>query len=220
MKPAAAVRPPRTSRGARTARALRLGMLGGTFDPPHVGHLAIAEWAREQLELDRVIFVPSGTPPHKAGRVLSQAAARLAMIRLAARGNPAFEVSPIEIRRRGPSFTIDTVRALRLEHPASRLFLILGADSLEEFHTWRDPDAIAAEATLAVARRPDAGRPPQHRVRSRRFVRSVVWLDNPGLDLSSSAIRARARRGRSLRYLVPETVTRYITRRRLYRGRP
>ncbi len=194
---------------------MRLGVLGGTFDPPHVGHLMIAEWAREQLSLERVVFVPSGTPPHKLGRARSSATDRLAMTRLAVRGNPAFIVSPIETRRRGPSFTIDTVRALRARHAGARLVLILGADSLDEFHTWRDPDAIAAEATLAVAGRPGVG--PVRRGPARRFARAAEWLGNPSFDVSSSMIRSRARGGRSLRYLVTDAVARYIARHRLYR---
>lgn len=189
----------------------RIGLFGGTFDPPHAGHLAIAEWAREQLRLDRVLFVPAGTPPHKRGRRMSSAAARVAMTRLAVRGHPAFRVSTLEVRRAGPSFTADTLRDLHAAFPGARLFLIMGEDSLDDFRTWHEPGAIAALATLAVARRPD-------RPRTRpRPPRGVVWLDNPGLDLSSSGIRARARAGRSVRYLVPDAVAAYMVRRRLYR---
>jgi len=197
----------------------RMGIFGGTFDPPHVGHLLIAEWAREQLGLERVIFVPSGTPPHKLSRARSSAPSRLAMTRLAVHGNPAFEVSALETRRRGPSFTIDTVRVFRRAHEHSRLYLIIGADSLDEFHTWRDPDSIASEVTLAVAGRPGAASGPARAERRapRRFASAVVWLDNPGLDVSSSGIRARARRGRSLRYLVPDRVARYIESHEFYR---
>jgi nicotinate-nucleotide adenylyltransferase len=190
----------------------RVGLFGGTFDPPHAGHLAIAEWAREQLRLDRVLFVPAGTPPHKRGRRRSSARCRVAMTRLAVRGNPAFRVSTLETRRAGPSFTVDTLRALRASFPKARLFLIMGEDSLDDFRTWHEPGAIVALATLAVARRP--GRPRTRR----RPPRGVVWLDNPGLDLSSSVIRARVRAGRSVRYLVPDTVAEHIRRRRLYRG--
>jgi nicotinate-nucleotide adenylyltransferase len=188
----------------------RLGVFGGTFDPPHVGHLALAEWAREALRLDRVLFVPAGTPPHKRRSDLSSATDRLAMTRLAVRGHPAFEVAGLEARRRGPSFTVDTLRALRAAHPGARLVLLIGQDSLAEFETWRDPDAIARLATLAVALRPGARRP--------RARRRVAWLDNPGLDVSSSAIRARVRAGRSVRYLVPDAVAAHIARRGLYRA--
>ncbi len=189
----------------------RIGLFGGTFDPPHAGHLALAECAREQLALDRVLFVPAGTPPHKRGRRVSGAGQRVAMTRLAVRGNPAFRVSTLEVRRRGPSLTVDTLRHLRAAHPQARLYLLMGADSLDEFRGWHAPDAIRALATLAVARRPGAGR-----ARGRR----VVWLDNPGIELSSSDIRARVRAGRSVRYLVPDAVGAYLARHRLYRRRP
>ena len=192
-----------------------LGLFGGTFDPPHVGHLALAEWAREQLRLDRVLFIPAGRPPHKRRRPISSPAARLAMIRLATRGHPGFGVSTLELEADGPSFTVDTLRAIGARHPRARLFLLVGADSLDEFRTWRSPEEILALATLAVAARPGSGRAAT-RAWARR--RGVVWLGNPGLEVSSSLVRERARAGRSLRYLVPDAVARYITRHRLYRG--
>lgn len=192
----------------------RVGLFGGSFDPPHLGHLALAEWAREALALDRVVFMPAGSPPHKTRRTLSPVRHRLAMIRLAVRGNPAFVVSALEARRSGPSYTVDTLRLLKLAHPGARLYLLMGADSLAEFETWHEPAAIRTLATLVVATRPAA--PPGQAARGARGVR---WLDNPPLGVSSSGIRARARRGLSLRYLVPEAVAGYVARHRLYRGR-
>jgi nicotinate-nucleotide adenylyltransferase len=203
----------------------RIGLFGGTFDPPHVGHLALAEWAREALRLDRVLFVPAGRPPHK-GRALTLVAHRVAMTRLAVRGERAFTVSAIEARRDGPSFTVDTLRALRRRAPRVRIYLLMGADSLEEFHTWRDPKGIQAMATLVVADRPGASAKGAAAARrARRPVRPpgvpgarrVVWLENPALEVSSSAIRARLRAGRTVRYLIPDAVVRYIERHRLYR---
>jgi nicotinate-nucleotide adenylyltransferase len=200
------------AQGARArVRIRRLGVFGGTFDPPHQGHLALAEWARVELALDVVWFVPAGTPPHKRGAVRSPARHRLAMTRLAVRGNPAFRVSTLECRRRGPSYTVDTVRAIARAHPGAQLHLLMGADMAATFGSWREPGAIARLATLVVALRPGA-RHPRTRVAGRR----VVALTNPGLALSSSALRARAARGRSLRYLVPDAVARYIARHRLY----
>ena len=193
----------------------RIGLFGGTFDPPHFGHLALAEWAREQLRLDRVLFVPAGAPPHKRARRLSSVAARVAMTRLALRGNPAFRLSQLEVRRRGPSFTVDTLRAVRAGHPGAEVFLLMGEDSLDDFRTWHEPAAIRGLARLAVARRPGGRR----RTPARGIARGLIWLDNPGLELSSSAIRARARAGRSVRYLVPDAVARYLARHRLYRSR-
>jgi nicotinate-nucleotide adenylyltransferase len=189
-------------------------LFGGTFDPPHLGHLVLAECARDRLALDEVRFVPAGEPPHKRGRPVTPTAVRLAMVRLAVRGNRAFVVSTLETRRHGPSFTIETLRAVRAEAPRARLFLLMGADSLDEFVTWREPEAILGLATLAVAERPGRGRPAARLARRGR----IAWLDNAEIDLSSSLVRARVRAGRSIRYLVPEAVAAYIARHRLYRG--
>ena len=196
-------------------RARRVGVFGGTFDPPHFGHLALAEWARAELGLDRVWFVPAGQPPHKRRGATSGTADRVAMTRLAVRGNPAFAVSTIEASRRGPSYTADTVRALASRSPRDELYLLMGADMFATFRDWREPEEIRRNAVLAVALRPGARLPRRPRAsRDRR----VVWLTNPGLELSSSALRARARRGLSLRYLVPDAVARYVERRALYRA--
>jgi len=201
----------------------RIGLFGGTFDPPHFGHLVLAEWASVRLRLDRVVFVPAGTPPHKRGRQLTDAALRLALTRLAVRGNPAFTVSGFEARRAGPSFTVDTLRHFGARQPGARLYLLMGADSLADFPNWHEPGEIARLATLVVAARPgpaasarDAG------ARSRSFVPArvrgrVVLLDNPPVAISSSALRARARAGRSLRYLVPDAVAAFVARHGLYR---
>jgi nicotinate-nucleotide adenylyltransferase len=196
-------------------RAQRLGVFGGTFDPPHHGHLALAEWARAELGLERVLFVPAGDPPHKRRTGLSSVAHRVAMTRLAVRGNSAFEVSTIEASRRGPSWTADTIRALAAAHPRARLHLLMGADMFATFATWREPDEIARLAVLVVALRPGS-RAPRRVPAPVRDGLGVVWLANPGLDVSSSELRARARAGRSLRYLVPDSVDRYIERQRLY----
>jgi nicotinate-nucleotide adenylyltransferase len=133
-------------------------VFGGTFDPPHLGHLVIAEEARVALGLDRVLLMPAASPPHKRVRLITPAAARVAMTRVAVRGNPAFEVSTIEARRRGPSYTVDTLRELKRLNPRTALTLILGEDSLRELGTWREPEQIAALARIAVARRIDAAR--------------------------------------------------------------
>ena len=196
---------------ARRRGARRIGVFGGTFDPPHLGHLALAECARDQLGLERVIFIPAGSPPHKRRIERSTALRRVAMTRLAIRGNPAFRVSLLEVRRRGPSFTVDTLRDLGKRFPGGRLYLLLGADSLADFPNWHRPREILRRATLVVAARPG--------VRGRAGPRrGVTWLENFSVDISSSAIRARARSGRSVRYLVPDAVGRYLTRHRVYGG--
>jgi nicotinate-nucleotide adenylyltransferase len=211
----------RAANGRRSPAAAakpRLGILGGTFDPPHFGHLALAEWARVELSLDAVWFVPAGEPPHKRRDGHSAARHRLAMTRLAARGNPAFRVSALECRRSGPSYTVDTVRALARAHPGARLHLLMGADTYATFGGWREPERIARAAALVVALRPGAPARVRRAGGSRAAGNGarVRWLSNPGLDVSSHALRARAARGRSLRYLVPDAVARYIARHRLY----
>jgi nicotinate-nucleotide adenylyltransferase len=189
----------------------RIGIFGGTFDPPHVAHLALAECAREQLRLDRVIFVPAALPPHKQARRITASVHRVGMTRAAVRGNPAFAVSTIEVRRLGPSYTVDTVRAFRRAHPRAAFYLVVGEDSLRDFSTWHAPEDILKMARLAVAVRPGVGEP---RTRGGR----IAWLRSPGLEVSSSAIREKLRAGRSVRYLVPDPVARYIATHRLYAG--
>ncbi len=196
------------TRHARPPR--RVALFGGTFDPPHLAHLVIAEWAWGALRLDRVIFMPAGRPPHKLDPDLSPSATRLALTRAAVRGRPGFSVSTLESRRPGPSYTVDTLRALRRRWPRAALFLLVGSDSLQELSTWHEPKEILRLATVVVARR--AGRAPRSRWKGIRL------LDNPWVDISSSLIRARVRKGIPVRYLVPGAVERAIRRRRLYRG--
>jgi nicotinate-nucleotide adenylyltransferase len=197
----------------------RIGLFGGTFDPPHLGHLCIALWALVELRLSEVVFMPAGQPPHKLGRPLSRASHRLAMTRLAVREfSSMFSVSTLEIRRKGPSFTVDTLRAFRASHPRAKLYLILGADGLVEFQTWREPAEIARLAVLAVAARPGSRR--SHARHPGVPASRVVWLGNPTLSVSSSAVRERVRRGLSLEHGVPPAVARYIRRHGLYRKGP
>lgn len=205
------------ARRPRGKRIRRLGIFGGTFDPPHVGHLALAEWAREELRLDRVLFVPAGTPPHKRA-ARAGAAHRLAMTRAAVRGNASFAISTVETRRTGPSYTADTVAALAEAHPGAELWLLMGADMYATFDQWARPSEIASLAALAVALRPGAEAPRASRAAKRG--RGVRWLGNPALEVSSSAVRERARRGASLRYLVPDAVARYVAKHRLYSRSP
>lgn len=197
-----------------------LGIFGGTFDPVHVAHLAVAEGARDDLGLRGVLFVPAAHPPHKADRGVSPAADRVAMVRAAIADNDAFAISTIELERDGPSYTVDTLRALvAQEGPDGRLALILSAESFAEFPTWRDPAAILALVTLVVVPRdgyPDAD--PAALVAAIPGVMDprIVVLDGPRMQLSASALRARARGGHSLRYLVPDAVATYIGDHALY----
>ncbi len=181
-----------------------VGIFGGTFDPVHVGHLAIANDALDELELERVYFVPARRSPLKQDGPVASAEDRLAMLAAAIALEPRFRVSPVELDRKGPSFTVDTLEALRGE---GALFLILGSDAYADFERWREPGRIRDLATIVLAARPGAPDAP----------RGVRMLDSPLMDISSRELRARAARGRSLRYLVPEAALRYIEEHRLYR---
>jgi nicotinate-nucleotide adenylyltransferase len=182
----------------------RIGVFGGTFDPVHVGHLAIANAALDDLALDRVHFVPAQRSPLKHDAPIADAGDRLAMLAAATQGEPRFRVSRLEVDREGPSFTVDTLEALRGD---GELFLILGSDAYADFERWQSPARIRDLATIVLAARPGAPRAPT----------AVRMLDSPLMDISSRELRARAARGRSLRYLVPEAVLRYIEEHRLYR---
>jgi nicotinate-nucleotide adenylyltransferase len=187
---------------------LRLGILGGTFDPIHLGHLVLGEAAREQLGLDSVLFVPAGVQWRKSGREIAPAAHRVAMVRLATGDNPAFEVSTLEVDRPGPSYTADTLEALQQERRGSDLFLILGRDAYEDLPDWVRPDRIRELATVVVAARNGEGldvEPP------------VVRVEMPVVDVSATGIRERVAAGRSVRYLVPAPVEAYIREHGLYR---
>ena len=187
----------------------RIGILGGSFDPIHTGHLIIADRVAEELRLDCVLLIPTAVTPHKLNRKLAPAKDRLAMVRAAIRGNPRLQASDIEIRRKGVSYTIDTLRALQQN---AKLHLILGADSLGWLPKWREIREIARLAIFVVVRRP-------HQKTSRMPIKGVRvrFLDSPLIEISSTDIRARVKRGRSIRYLVPEAVDQYIARRKLYR---
>jgi nicotinate-nucleotide adenylyltransferase len=199
-----------------------IGVLGGTFDPVHWGHLAIGESAREALGLSRVLFVPAARPPHKLSRDVSRSEHRLAMLEAAVADNPAFAVSRVEVDRRGPSYTVDTLADLSREHRAAQLWFILSAEALAGLADWHEPDRMFELACLAIV--PRAGRPTIEPAwleaafpgRAER----VRWIDGPAIDVSASDIRARARSGRSIRYLVPPAVEAYIAHHGLYRTEP
>jgi nicotinate-nucleotide adenylyltransferase len=192
---------------------MKIGVFGGTFDPIHLGHLRAAETAREALALDRVAFVPAAVPPHRS-RPLTAAADRLAMARLAASSHPAFEVWDIELRRPGPSYTVDTVATLLLEHPADSLVLVVGADTWPEMMGWRDPERLLSLVEVAVVDR--AGMTCDAPVVPFRGALGVRQAAGPSLPISASAIRERVRQGLSVRYLVADVVADYIGRRGLY----
>ena len=215
---------------------MRVGILGGTFNPIHLAHLRSAEEVREAQRLDEVLFIPSATPPHKRADGLMTAAHRLAMVRLAIRGNPHFRVSTLEVERRGRSYSVDTLRALHAQLPRAQFFFILGMDAFREITTWRDYQSIFALCNLVVTSRPaydDAPllralpvavraefcyRPKAKRL-EHRTGNQVIFQRISDLDISASAIRHRLHRGFSIRYLVPTNVERYIAQHRLYARR-
>lgn len=181
----------------------RLGIFGGTFDPPHVGHTIVAMDLVEALELDRLLVVPVAHPPHRA--TAWPAETRLAFARTAFAGDPRIEVSDLELRRSGPSYTVDTLEQIRAAHPDARLFLVVGRDQYEEFGDWHRPERIVELAELVVMRR--NGLAPPH---DGRFpYRSV---DVTRVDLSATEIRERLAEGRSIRYLVPGAIHEAVER--------
>lgn len=199
---------------------MRIGVLGGTFDPPHLGHLVLAEQAREQLGLERVLWVPSGDPWRKVGAAVTPGDYRLAMAQLAIEGQPAFEASQLEVDRPGPSFSVDTLRELQKQHPEAGLVFIVGQDALEDLANWREPRALLELATLAVAKRGEQEPALDALERALAGVSErVVWLEMPRIDISATDVRRRVAGGRSIRYLVPAAVEAYITEHGLYRGR-
>jgi nicotinate-nucleotide adenylyltransferase len=194
--------------------------MGGTFDPIHIGHLILAEQARERFALDEVLFVPAGDPPHKPGQVVAEAAHRLEMTRLAVEDNEHFECSTVELDRAGPSYTIDTITEIPgLLGESTRVYLLMGADEARELMSWRDPYGIQALAMIVVAGRPGCTFDEAAACLPEDFAQKLIRLDMPGVDVSSTDIRERVRTGRSIRYLVPRAVEDYIVEEGLYGGR-
>ena len=202
-----------------------VGVFGGTFDPIHVAHLAVAQEAAESLGLERVLFVPAGQPPHKPGLEITSGRHRLAMVELAVAGNERFAASRQELDRAGPSYTVVTLEALRTSRLAAGastdLVLILSAEAFLGLMTWRDPRRVLELARFVVAPRdgyPDAG-PTFLEEHLPDLADRAVFLDGPRMRLSASELRDRAAAGRSLRYLVPDAVAAYIGDHGLYRTR-
>lgn len=179
----------------------RIGILGGTFNPIHTGHLLVAEGVKEELGLDYVLFIPCYLPPHKKPLKLAPARHRLAMVRLAIRGNPSFRISTIEIKRKGKSYSVDTLEELhRLYKGKARFFFIIGSDSISGLRTWKSIDKLMKLCKLVAVSRPG------YRLR----YPGVKIIDIPTLPISSTDIRRLIKEGKSIRYLVPEEVRRYI----------
>lgn len=198
-----------------------MGLFGGSFNPVHLGHLVMAQDALERFGLDRVLFVPASTPPHKSGAALLAADHRIEMLRIAVEGDSRFEVSDEEIRRGGVSYSVDTIRAMKDRYPAARLHFIVGGDTLRELRTWKSIEEILTLCEIVTVARPgetlanvppaSLGVPESH---AKRLLKNVVM--GHLMDISSTDIRQRVVRGQSIRYLVPAGVEQYIASRRLY----
>jgi nicotinate-nucleotide adenylyltransferase len=208
--------------GARSATSA-IGMLGGTFDPVHVAHVAVAQAARGELGLDEVVLVPAGLPPHKLGVAMAPAADRLAMVELAIDGEEGLSAGRIEIDRPGPSWTVDTVTGLldagRARGREIDLTIILSADAFAGLPTWHEPDRLVRLARIAVAPRPGQAPPSIEALPAelRRAAAGITILRGPNLDVSSTEIRRRVAEGRSIDGLVAPAVARYIEAHHLYR---
>ncbi|MFO8231422.1 MAG: nicotinate (nicotinamide) nucleotide adenylyltransferase [Longimonas sp.] len=195
---------------------MRIALFGGSFNPPHIAHLIVAEVACDQFEFDAVWWIPNATPPHKTNDHLAPASDRLAMTRAAVADHEGFSVCNIEIERPGVSYTVDTVRALTEQHPEASFSLLIGSDSLDTFHTWREPDTIAELADLVVYKRPGG----LGDVAAPRFANCARYVAAPMLEVSSTEVRQRCYDGRSIRYMVPAAVRSYIRTHGLYVPNP
>lgn len=209
--------------GAASGNPRRIGILGGTFDPPHLGHLLIAETARGALQLESVLFIPAGEPWLKAGQRITPASHRLRMVELAVADNPHFHACDCEIRRNGATYTVDTLRELRSAYPdATELYFIVGSDVLCQFHRWKEPEVILALCRLAVIERP--GSPANgtealaEKFPSAVDSGAVVTLAGPRVDFSASELRRILAAGQSARYQIPDAVAQYIREHDLYRA--
>ncbi len=196
---------------------MNLGLLGGTFDPPHFGHLHIARAACEQLSLDRVLFVPAGVQPLKQGQIISPPAQRARLVELAITDQPCFALSRLDLDRPGPHYTVDLLDLVHQQYPAAAVWFIMGEDSLSDLLRWREPQRLITLARLAVLRRPgyepdwptlDAALPDLRE--------HLDWLDHAEIDISARVIRQRVKDGLPIAQFVPEAVAAYIVTQHLY----
>lgn len=188
---------------------MKIGILGGTFNPIHIGHLILAEEVREKLKLDRVIFIPTYLPPHKDSVNIAPASSRIAMVKLAIKGNKYFLVSDIEIKRDGKSYTIETIKEFKKIYPQDELYFIIGSDLLNYLDDWKDLSEITQVVKFIVATRPGY---PLEKIPS--YISTVAIR---AVDVSGYQIRKTIKENKSFRYLVPDRVFRYISRNRLYK---
>jgi nicotinate-nucleotide adenylyltransferase len=195
----------------------RLGIMGGTFDPVHYGHLVVAEVARREFALERVVFLPSGDPPHKQGVRVTPAERRYEMTLLATASNPWFDCSRRELERSGPSYSVTTLREYRAEYgPDLELFFITGADAILEILTWHQAEEVVRLCRFIAATRPGYDLERLRRQLPPEYLERIDELAVPGVLISSTDVRQRIREGRSIRYLVPDLIEEYICKFSLY----
>jgi len=185
----------------------KIGLLGGTFDPPHIGHLIIADQVLQRMSLDEIRFMPNFLPPHKPLTSGASAEDRLEMIRLAIQGHPNFKIEPIELEREEPSYTYDTMVLLKKREPENEFFFIIGADMVEYLPHWHRIDELVRLVQFIGVNRPGS---------TLKTGYPILITEVPSIGVSSSEIRAALREGRSVKYLVPDTVLQYIKEKRLY----
>ncbi|HEX7733890.1 MAG TPA: nicotinate-nucleotide adenylyltransferase [Ktedonobacteraceae bacterium] len=201
----------------------RIGVLGGTFDPVHYAHLAIAEEVYHALRLARVVFVPAGQPPHKMGYRVTPVEQRVHMLEQAIAPNPHFALSLVDVRRAGPSYTVDTLRLLRSEWgPRAEFFFVIGGDSLRDLPSWHDPAGVIAQATIVALVRPGYGELERYgselAERLPGIEERLITLEGPHMEISSTDLRQRVFKGRPIKYQTPEIVEHYILQHGLYRA--
>ncbi len=195
---------------------MRIGILGGTFDPIHYGHLFIAEEARARFRLNNVVFIPNGQPPHKNGAEITPARHRFAMTQTGIAGNPHFLCSPIEVQRAGVSYTVDTLAALREMYPEAELFYITGVDAVAEILTWKRHADVIRMATFLAATRPGFDLKTLKEKLPQEYLARVLLIGSTYLGISSTDIRDRVRQNLPARYLTPDSVLKYIYKNQLY----
>jgi nicotinate-nucleotide adenylyltransferase len=197
---------------------VRIGLLGGTFDPPHIGHLILGEYAVDALKLTRLLYIPAADPPHKRGAPKTPAAQRTAMLQAAIADNPRFELSRIDLDREGPHYSLETVQIAQAQYPEAELYFVMGGDSLRDLLSWHRPADLIRFCRLAVMRRPGADAYPEmHEAALPGLAQRVIMIDAPRLEISSTEIGRRLTAGQSVRYLVPDAVLAYIREHELYR---
>jgi nicotinate-nucleotide adenylyltransferase len=196
----------------------RIGVLGGTFDPPHFGHLILADFAMQALKLDQVLFVPAGNPPHKPDLTRSSAEARLAMLACALPDDPRYSISRVDLDRPGPHYTLDMLRLLQAEHPTATLYFIMGGDSFRDLPQWNRPNELIAACELVIMQRPNVDiHPDMHASLIPNLAARSTFIDAPLIGISSTDIVRWLNEGQSLRYLLPAPVLEYIHHHGLYR---